>query len=191
MFSLHPKDAEDEAPGSGGSSRAGFRGAARCRSPAPKPESRSAPADVAVVPTAKPWWTFFPVVLQSRWTIIEIDGQRISLKLPVNARLSVPHARFDSPRRPGCPDDKGTQLSRVQPRRLLARRNRRIDRFVLDEKFPPPRLRRNAAFPARRCNIHHSLFTAFGHIACLVNDAGPSAKSRGDLFDVAAESQTA
>jgi hypothetical protein len=28
----------------------------------------------------------FPVVPQSRWAIIEIDGQRISLKLPVNAR---------------------------------------------------------------------------------------------------------
>src|SRR5450432_780379 len=32
----------------------------------------------------------FPVVPQSRWAIIEIDGQRISLKLPVNARVSVP-----------------------------------------------------------------------------------------------------
>src|SRR5450432_3550175 len=31
----------------------------------------------------------FPVVPQSRWAIIEIDGQRISLKLPVNARVSV------------------------------------------------------------------------------------------------------
>jgi hypothetical protein len=32
----------------------------------------------------------FPVVPQSRRAIIEIDGQRISLKLPVNARVSVP-----------------------------------------------------------------------------------------------------
>jgi NAD(P)-dependent dehydrogenase (short-subunit alcohol dehydrogenase family) len=30
--------------------------------------------------------------------------------------------------------------------------------------------------------------TAFGHIECLVNNAGLSAKSRGDLFDVSAES---
>jgi NAD(P)-dependent dehydrogenase (short-subunit alcohol dehydrogenase family) len=29
---------------------------------------------------------------------------------------------------------------------------------------------------------------AFGHIKCLVNNAGLSAKSRGDLFDVSAES---
>jgi hypothetical protein len=34
-------------------------------------------------------------MLQSRWAIIEIYGQRISLKLPVNARVSVRHARFD------------------------------------------------------------------------------------------------
>jgi NAD(P)-dependent dehydrogenase (short-subunit alcohol dehydrogenase family) len=29
-----------------------------------------------------------------------------------------------------------------------------------------------------------AIFTAFGHIECLVNNAGLSAKSRGDLFDV-------
>src|SRR6266852_953602 len=114
--------------------------AARRRSPAPKPESRSAPADVAVVPTAKPWWTFFPVVLQPRWAVIEIYGQRISLRLPVNA-LSVRHARFDSSGRPGCPDDKEAQLSQHAIETVghfvpclikLARRNRPIDRFVLD-----------------------------------------------------------
>jgi NAD(P)-dependent dehydrogenase (short-subunit alcohol dehydrogenase family) len=33
-----------------------------------------------------------------------------------------------------------------------------------------------------------AIFTAFDHIACLVNNAGLSAKSRGDLFDVSAES---
>ena len=33
-----------------------------------------------------------------------------------------------------------------------------------------------------------AIFTAFGHIECLVNNAGLSAKSRGDLFDVSAES---
>ena len=51
------------------------------------------------------------------------------------------------------------------------------------------RPRRNAAFPAS--SMQYSPFTAFGHIARLVNDAGLSAKSRGDLFDVAAEWQTA
>jgi hypothetical protein len=33
-----------------------------------------------------------------------------------------------------------------------------------------------------------AIFTAFGHIECLVNNAGPSAKSPGDLFDFSAES---
>jgi hypothetical protein len=37
----------------------------------------------------------FPVVPQSRWAIIEIDGQRISLKLPVNARVSAPTRERD------------------------------------------------------------------------------------------------
>jgi len=39
-----------------------------------KPESRSAPADVAVMPTAKPWWTFSPVVLQPRWAVMRFTG---------------------------------------------------------------------------------------------------------------------
>jgi NAD(P)-dependent dehydrogenase (short-subunit alcohol dehydrogenase family) len=33
-----------------------------------------------------------------------------------------------------------------------------------------------------------AIFTAFGHIECLVNNAGPSAKPPGDLFDFSAES---
>jgi 3-oxoacyl-[acyl-carrier protein] reductase len=33
-----------------------------------------------------------------------------------------------------------------------------------------------------------AIFAAFGHIACLVNNAGLSTKSRGDLFDGSAES---
>jgi len=52
-------------------------------------------------------------------------------------------------------------------------------------------IRNGLAGPADLPRFVDAIFTAFGHIACLVNDAGLSAKSRGDLFDVAAESQTA
>ena len=34
----------------------------------------------------------------------------------------------------------------------------------------------------------YAIFAAFGHIECLVNNAGVSAKSRGDLLEVSAES---
>jgi NAD(P)-dependent dehydrogenase (short-subunit alcohol dehydrogenase family) len=42
--------------------------------------------------------------------------------------------------------------------------------------------------PADLLRFVYAIFAAFGHIECLVNNAGISAKSRGDLLDVSAES---
>jgi len=56
---------------------------------------------------------------------------------------------------------------------------------------PGPRLcfvRNDFAYPADLPRFVDAIFAAFGHIECLVNNAGVSAKSRGDLPDVSAES---
>ena len=49
-------------------------------------------------------------------------------------------------------------------------------------------IRNDLADPGDLPRFGDAIFTAFGHIECLVNNAGLSAKSRGDLFDVSAES---
>jgi len=51
-----------------------------------------------------------------------------------------------------------------------------------------PFIRNDLADPGDLPRFGDAIFTAFGHIECLVNNAGLSAKSRGDLFDVSAES---
>jgi NAD(P)-dependent dehydrogenase (short-subunit alcohol dehydrogenase family) len=51
-----------------------------------------------------------------------------------------------------------------------------------------PSIRNDLADPGDLPRFVDAIFTAFGHIECLVNNAGLSAKSRGDLFDVSAES---
>ena len=81
---------------------------------------------------------------------------------------------------------------------------RDFDVVVCDRTIDPAiaeRMTTNAALGARLSFIGDDLadpgdlprfvdaiFTAFGHIECLVNNGGLSAKSRGDLFDVSAES---
>jgi 3-oxoacyl-[acyl-carrier protein] reductase len=49
-------------------------------------------------------------------------------------------------------------------------------------------VRNDLADPADLSRFVDAIFAAFGHIECLVNNAGVSAKSRGDLLDVCAES---
>jgi NAD(P)-dependent dehydrogenase (short-subunit alcohol dehydrogenase family) len=49
-------------------------------------------------------------------------------------------------------------------------------------------IRNDLADPADLPRFVDAIFAAFGHIECLVNNAGVSAKSRGDLLDVSAES---
>jgi 3-oxoacyl-[acyl-carrier protein] reductase len=49
-------------------------------------------------------------------------------------------------------------------------------------------IRNDLADPADLPRFVDAIFAAFGHIECLVSNAGLSAKSRGDLFDVSAES---
>jgi len=49
-------------------------------------------------------------------------------------------------------------------------------------------IRNDLADPGDLPRFVDAIFTGFGHIECLVNNAGLSVKSRGDLFDVSAES---
>ena len=49
-------------------------------------------------------------------------------------------------------------------------------------------IRNDLADPGDVPRFVDAIFIAFGHIECLVNNAGLSAKSRGDPFDVSAES---
>ena len=49
-------------------------------------------------------------------------------------------------------------------------------------------IRNDLADPGDLPRFVDAIFTGFGHIECLVNNAGLSAKSRGELFDVSAES---
>jgi NAD(P)-dependent dehydrogenase (short-subunit alcohol dehydrogenase family) len=51
-----------------------------------------------------------------------------------------------------------------------------------------PFIRNDLADPGDLPRFGDAIFTTFGHIECLVNNAGPSAKSPGDLFDFSAES---
>jgi 3-oxoacyl-[acyl-carrier protein] reductase len=87
---------------------------------------------------------------------------------------------------------------------VIALTQRDFDVVVCDRTIDPAiagRMTTNAALGARLSFIRNDLadpadlprfvdaiFTASGHIECLVNNAGLSAKSRGDLFDVSAES---
>jgi 3-oxoacyl-[acyl-carrier protein] reductase len=73
--------------------------------------------------------------------------------------------------------------------------DRTIDPAIADrmtaKAAPGARLsfvRNDLADPADLSRFVDAIFAAFGHIECLVNNAGVSAKSRGDLLDVSAES---
>jgi 3-oxoacyl-[acyl-carrier protein] reductase len=92
----------------------------------------------------------------------------------------------------------------IGPGIVIALTERDFDVVVCDRTIDPAiaeRMTTNAALGARLSFIRNDLadpadlprfvdaiFAAFGHIECLVNNAGVSAKSRGDLLDVFAES---
>jgi NAD(P)-dependent dehydrogenase (short-subunit alcohol dehydrogenase family) len=86
---------------------------------------------------------------------------------------------------------------------VIALTQRDFDAVVGDQTIDPAiaeRMTNNAA-PGARLSFRNdrtdpgdlprfadAIFTAFGHIDCLVNNAGLPAKSQGHLFDVSAES---
>jgi NAD(P)-dependent dehydrogenase (short-subunit alcohol dehydrogenase family) len=73
--------------------------------------------------------------------------------------------------------------------------DRTIDPAIAERMTPSAALgvrlsfiRIDLADPADLPRFVDAIFAAFGHIECLVNNAGVSAKSRGDLLDISAES---
>jgi NAD(P)-dependent dehydrogenase (short-subunit alcohol dehydrogenase family) len=120
----------------------------------------------------------------------------------LTARDRIPQGAIAMPDPPSTPEVAGG-MGGIGPGIVIALTQRDFDVVVCDRTIDPAiaeRMTTNAALgtclsfirndladPADLPRFVDAIFAAFGRIECLVNNAGESAKSRGDLLDVSAE----
>jgi 3-oxoacyl-[acyl-carrier protein] reductase len=122
------------------------------------------------------------------------------------ARDRIPQGAIAMPDPPSTPEVAAVAggIGGIGPGIVIALTQRDFDVVVCDRTIDPAiaeRMTPSAALGARLSFIRidladpadlprflDAIFAALGHIECLVNNAGVSAKSRGDLLDVSAES---